>query len=187
MSISDEVRQCKLCPLSATLDLGFNPQPGTGSRTSKILVVYDTITRDDYLTQNYLTGKEGLFFDRVLSQVGLTRQDMYISPLLKCFSSEKTKLFPCYKICGTWLDKQITALKPKIIITFGNFSAKHFKLTFNHETVKDDMFIASLPSLFRLMNLGKNMVDYHTERLRKAIKWDSSNQIHTEKAEKNLS
>lgn len=172
MSISDEVRACKLCPLSAKLDSGFSPQPGKGLKTAEILVVYDRLSNYDYLTQDYITGTEGIYFDSILAKAGLTRSMLYISPLLKCYGTKVPH--SCYGKCKPWLQKQIDGLRPKLIITFGKESANFFyrgKLDdlYTKVATKEGISLIVLPSTFNLMNMGKHSSDYHVARLRHIV------------------
>lgn len=171
MSISSEIRECKLCPLSSMLDLGFSPQPGIGKPTAEILVVYDRLSQTDYLSQNYMSGAEGILFDRILSKVELRREEMYITTILKCYSA-KTPPGKCYTTCKQWLDKQIAVLKPKLIVAFGSQSIKRFTRKTTDAYVDVIKFggalVVPMPALFHLLNLGNSMLQYHIERLKKA-------------------
>jgi uracil-DNA glycosylase family 4 len=195
MSISDEVRSCVLCPLSAKLDSGFKPLPGTGRVDAKILVVYDKPTYDDYLSQQYLTSREGLLFDKMLAKCELSRKEVYITPLIKCYAACATDVTASVeKTCGDWLIKQRAALKPLVIVPCGRSSIakilarsknnlKLDEVTKKFITVGDTMIIC-LPALFSLFNVGNSTFNYHCDRLLEGKKWVSSHQINMEKAVK---
>lgn len=188
MSISQQIKDCKLCPLSAKLDLGFKPQPGNGIKTAKILVLYDLLSRDDYLTQTCLAGNNGLIFNKILDKIQLSREELYITPLVKCYS-ETSPSKDCVKTCSGWLKKQIEGLSPKAIVTFGAVSSKQFsqktlKELYSQTLIKNGRLIIPMPSLFNLVNVGQNMFNYHVDRLRKVKEWVSQQAINMEKVEK---
>lgn len=184
MSISERVRSCVLCPLSAKLDFGFKPVPGIGSPTAKILFVYDTLTHDDYLIQQPLTSRDGLFFDRLLWKAQLEREKMYITSLVKCYTPcLKDVTTNVVKTCGAWLDEQATALRPKAVILAGMrpilyyLKLKASKTTLKEITTKiltqDSTMIVPIPALVTLLNGSATAIDYHADRIRKAGEWAS--------------
>lgn len=182
MSISEQIRACTLCPLSKKLDAGFLPVPGIGSPKSSIMMVYDFLTQSDYLIQQPITSKEGLFLDKILGKAGLSREEMYITPLVKCFGSTKEHIANV-KNCYAWFVKQRYALKPRVLIVSGSQSIyKVFGKNSSNISVKEivkttiiqgDTLVIPLPTLFVLMNAGNTIVDYHIDRLRKAKTWVS--------------
>jgi uracil-DNA glycosylase family 4 len=194
MSISDEVRSCVLCPLSAKLDSGFKPLPGTGRVDAKILVVYDKPTYDDYLSQQYLTSREGLLFDKMLAKCELSRKEVYITPLIKCYAAcAKDVTASVEKTCGDWLIKQRAALKPLVIVPCGRSSiakilarakggVKMDEVTKKIITV-DNTLIIPLPGLNVILNGSASILNYHCDRLKYGKDWlIKNNQMNQEKS-----
>ena len=73
-------------------------------------------------------GKAGQLLDKIFASVGLSRQkDVYICNTLKCRPPDNRDPLPQEKAaCREYLDIQVGALKPKIILLCGNIAVQSF-------------------------------------------------------------
>lgn len=73
-------------------------------------------------------GKAGQLLDKILASVGLSRQkDVYICNTLKCRPPDNRNPLPEEKdACREYLDIQIRALQPRIILLCGNVAVQSF-------------------------------------------------------------
>lgn len=73
-------------------------------------------------------GKAGQLLDKIFESVGLSRQnDVYICNTLKCRPPDNRNPLPEEKeACREYLDIQVGALKPKIILLCGNIAVQSF-------------------------------------------------------------
>lgn len=70
-------------------------------------------------------GPQGNLFNSMLDEVGLERNDVYITNTLKCHTvSDRPPKWTEALICAKWLYWELTWLKPKLIVTLGNDAAR---------------------------------------------------------------
>jgi DNA polymerase len=73
-------------------------------------------------------GAAGKFLEELLSKIGLKREDVFITNVVKCRPPKNRDPQPeevetCTK---TYLDRQVQAINPKVIVTLGRFSMNLF-------------------------------------------------------------
>ena len=86
-------------------------------------------------------GAAGNFLNELLAQAGLKREDVWIGNVVKCRPpSNRDPLPDELATCNQYLERQIAAIDPKIIITLGRFSMGKFmpgvKITQVHGQMK---------------------------------------------------
>ncbi|MEP6973123.1 MAG: uracil-DNA glycosylase [Actinomycetota bacterium] len=70
-------------------------------------------------------GAAGQLLTRMLGEIGLERQDVYIANILKCRPpGNRDPLTDEIEACTPWLIEQISIIQPKVVITLGNFATK---------------------------------------------------------------
>jgi DNA polymerase len=68
-------------------------------------------------------GQAGQFLNELLAQAGLKRSDVWIGNVVKCRPPNNRDPMPDeLAACNEYLERQIAAINPKIIITLGRFS-----------------------------------------------------------------
>jgi len=121
--IEKEIKMCKKCPLHKTRK---NAVPGEGGNRKRIMFIGEAPgRREDELGRPFV-GAAGKFLDELLDSIGLGREDVYITNIVKCRppgNRDPTELE--IKICSPYLDRQINILDPRIICPLGRFSAKY--------------------------------------------------------------
>lgn len=94
---------------------------GHGSVNADWLFVSDAPTSLEIEQQSLFAGRAGLLFDAMLNAIGLDRQQVYATSLFKCVASDDMSVIPA---CDTILQRQIQLLNPKVVVTFGEFTAQ---------------------------------------------------------------
>jgi len=75
-------------------------------------------------------GPAGQFLDELLSSIHLRRSDVFITNVVKCRPPNNRDPLPEeIEACDDYLDRQIDALKPNVIVTLGRYSASKFFAT----------------------------------------------------------
>ena len=120
-NIIEQVKNCKKCELCKSRT---NPVPGDGALNTEIMFIGEAPGYNEDLQGTPFVGKAGKILDDLLSSVGLQRQDIYISNILKCRppknrNPQKTEI----EACTDYLNRQIEIIQPKIIIPLGNFAS----------------------------------------------------------------
>ena len=71
-------------------------------------------------------GAAGGLLTRMLGEIGLAREDVYIANVLKCRPPGNRDPLPGeIEACTPWLVEQVSAIQPRVIVTLGNFATKH--------------------------------------------------------------
>ena len=70
-------------------------------------------------------GAAGQLLTRMLSDIGLAREDVYIANVVKCRPPGNRDPLPDeIEACKPWLDGQIRNIDPRVIVTLGNFATR---------------------------------------------------------------
>jgi DNA polymerase len=71
-------------------------------------------------------GAAGKFLDELLSEIGLSRKDVFITNVVKCRPPRNRPPDPGeIAVCTTYLDRQVEIIKPCFIVTLGNHSTAY--------------------------------------------------------------
>jgi uracil-DNA glycosylase family 4 len=129
--LSKEIHTCKKCSLWKTRN---KPLVGDGSIDAEILVVGESPGYNEDKIGRAFVGEAGKILDQLLSLVNLGRQDIYITNVLKCHppknhNPSRQEIDSCIE----YLHKQISIIKPKIIITLGKYASEEVFTDFNLE------------------------------------------------------
>lgn len=123
--IADRVRQCTLCPLSTGRT---NAVPGAGRVDAEIMFVGEA--PGFYEDQQGLpfVGASGKYLDELLGKIDLTRDEVFITNVVKCRPPGNRDPLPDeIDICvSTYLKQQVEIIQPKLIATLGRFSMALF-------------------------------------------------------------
>ena len=121
--IERDVINCRRCDLWKTRN---NPVAGEGSVTTKVMFIGEAPGYNEDMQGRPFVGKAGKILDELLHSVGFERKEIYIANILKCRPlKNRNPLRKEIKACTSYLDKQIMAIKPKIIVTLGNFASSY--------------------------------------------------------------
>jgi DNA polymerase len=93
-------------------------------------------------------GAAGKFLETLLSEIGLSRSDMFICNIVKCRPPRNREPMPNeIQACTPYLERQIKIIKPKFIVTLGNYSTAYIfskaNLAFNGITQARGKFYES--------------------------------------------
>jgi DNA polymerase len=133
--LSKEVKSCKKCELWKTRK---NPVVGSGNLNSKIMFIGEAPGFNEDLQGKPFVGKAGKVLDELLASIGLKRKDVYIGNVLKCRPPNNRDPKPEeIQACTPYLDRQISIIEPKILVTLGNFSTSYVleKFGFKPESI----------------------------------------------------
>ncbi len=71
-------------------------------------------------------GAAGQLLNRLLGEIGLTREDVYIANVLRCRPPGNRDPEPDeIESCTPWLVETISLIQPRLIVTLGNFATKY--------------------------------------------------------------
>ena len=129
--ISEEIKKCKKCRLWKTRK---NTVPGEGPEHSKIMLVGEAPGRDEDIKGRPFVGAAGNVLNKLLKSCDIKRKSIFITSVLKCRPPNNRKpTADEINECSKYLEKQIKAIKPKIICSLGNISTSYFLNKFGLE------------------------------------------------------
>lgn len=100
--------------------------PGEGSSESQIMFVGEAPGYWEDVKGKPFVGAAGKFLDTLLSEAGLSRENVFIGNILKCRPLKNREPLPDeIQKCTPYLNKQIRIIQPKIIVTLGNYSTNY--------------------------------------------------------------
>lgn len=100
---------------------------GKGSLNADIMFVGEAPGRNEDEQGEPFVGAAGKNLDKLLKDVGLSMEEVYIANILKCRPPENRNPLPDeIKAHTPWLLKQIKEIKPKVICSLGNYATKFF-------------------------------------------------------------
>lgn len=122
-ALATEISTCRKCELWKTRK---NAVPGEGSSESRIMFIGEAPGYWEDAEGKPFVGAAGKFLDTLLTEVRLSRKNVFIGNILKCRPSKNRKpLLNEIETCTPYLDKQIRLIQPKFIITLGNSSTAY--------------------------------------------------------------
>lgn len=119
-----EIKDCMKCPLGATRTrLVF----GTGSPDAHILLIGEAPGFHEDQQGVPFVGAAGNLLNKILANVGLAREEVYIANVLKCRPPDnRTPLRGEVEACRSHLRCQIEIIDPIVIGTMGNPATELF-------------------------------------------------------------
>ncbi|MEM2103659.1 MAG: type-4 uracil-DNA glycosylase [Candidatus Bathyarchaeia archaeon] len=120
-TVASQVKACRKCKLWKTRK---NAVPGMGSANAKIMFVGEAPGYWEDVKGEPFVGAAGKFLDTLLAEAGVSRRQVFIGNVLKCRPPRNREPSPSeIMACISFLERQIAAIKPKLIVTLGNHSS----------------------------------------------------------------
>ena len=116
--IRRNVISCKKCNLCKTRT---NAVPGKGSFKAEVVFVGEAPGRNEDQKGEPFVGSAGKKLDAALERVGISRESIYITNVVKC-RPPKNRLPTKFEreMCRDYLSKELEIINPKIICVLGN-------------------------------------------------------------------
>jgi DNA polymerase len=123
--VAAQVQSCQLCRLAQART---NAVPGEGPDDAEIIFVGEGPGFHEDQQGRPFVGAAGNFLEELLASIGLAREDVYITNLVKCRppgnrDPHEDELDTC---TSHYLDRQLEAINPKVIVTLGRFSMERY-------------------------------------------------------------
>jgi DNA polymerase len=122
--IAREVTTCQKCPLHHSRKRAV---PGEGPANAEIMLIGEGPGFHENEQGRPFVGAAGQFLNELLAQAGMKREDVWIGNVVKCRPPGNRDPLPEeLAACNDYLERQIAAINPKIIITLGRYSMGKF-------------------------------------------------------------
>ncbi len=119
-----QISNCTKCALSQGRT---HAVPGSGSLDADIMFIGEGPGFHEDRQGIPFVGQAGNLLNHMLSVIGLSREDVYITNMVKCRPPDNRDPFPGeLEACAPYLDEQLELIDPKVIVTLGRFSFTKF-------------------------------------------------------------
>ncbi len=121
--LKEKLTVWKGCDLAKTA----NAVLGEGSPEAKIMFIGEAPGQKEDELRRPFVGAAGQFLNELLASIGLKREEVYISNVVKFRPPNNREPEPIEKEqCMPWLMLEIALLKPRVIVPLGRHSLGHF-------------------------------------------------------------
>lgn len=132
--ISLQIAACQKCSLFKT---ATNPVPGNGDFKSEIMFIGEAPGYWEDQRGIPFCGQAGKLLDELLLSINLNRSKVFVANVLKHRPPENRDPLPEeIDACRQFLDDQIEAINPKVIVSLGRFAMAKFyplgKISLDH-------------------------------------------------------
>ncbi|MBW3016668.1 uracil-DNA glycosylase [Candidatus Woesearchaeota archaeon] len=133
--LAKQIRKSKKCRLSKS---ATHAVPGEGPANAKIMIIGAAPGKMEDLTGRPFVGKAGKYLTRLLKDIGLLRNKVFMTSVEKYYPpANRAPKKDEIKACKPYLLSQIAIIKPKIVVLLGKtaeslkneIKAKHIIIT----------------------------------------------------------
>jgi DNA polymerase len=123
-AIATEIHTCTRCKLH---EGRTNAVPGTGPEDADIFFLGEGPgAREDQQGVPFV-GRSGKFLDELLESIGLNREKVFITNVVKCRPpGNRDPHVGEIGACTTYLEEQLDLIQPVLVATLGRFAMRHF-------------------------------------------------------------
>ena len=122
VDVAQEASTCTKCRLATSrTQVVF----GVGNPDADLLFIGEAPGQHEDKQGEPFVGAAGQLLTRMLGEIGLTREQVYIANILKCRPpGNRDPQEDEIETCTPWLIEQISLIQPQVIATLGNFATK---------------------------------------------------------------
>lgn len=118
--LAAEVTECTKCLLHRGRT---HAVPGEGPADADIMFVGEAPGFHEDQQGRPFVGAAGQFLEELLNSIGLTREQVFITNVIKCRPPGNRDPLPReVSACEPYLDRQIELIQPTVVVTLGRFS-----------------------------------------------------------------
>ena len=122
--VENNVKNCKKCSLYET---AHNAVPGEGDINADLVFIGEAPGANEDATGRPFVGRAGNLLERLLKEIGYTREQVWIGNIIKHRPPKNRDPLPEeIRACVPYLDLQLKAMDPKLIVTLGRFAMNFF-------------------------------------------------------------
>ena len=119
--VADETAVCTKCELHFSRK---NAVPGEGPSNADILFIGEGPGFHENEQGRPFVGAAGRFLEELLNSIGMSREEVFITNVVKCRppGNRDPRAEEIETCTSNYLDRQIQAINPKVIVTLGRYS-----------------------------------------------------------------
>jgi DNA polymerase len=104
-----------------------NAVPGEGPANAAIMFIGEGPGFHENEQGRPFVGAAGKLLDELLAKIGMKRAEVFIANVVKCRPPNNRDPLPDeLDACGEYLERQIQAINPRVIVTLGRYSMARF-------------------------------------------------------------
>jgi|CXWL01.1.fsa_nt_gi DNA polymerase len=116
------VAECRACPLCQGRT---NTVPGEGNPAARLMCVGEGPGETEDRTGRPFVGKAGELLDKILANIEVPREQVYIANVVKCRPPRNRAPLPDEReACSAYLHRQIALVRPKVLLALGSTAAE---------------------------------------------------------------
>lgn len=124
LEVAQQTASCELCDLQYSRK---NAVPGEGPADADIMLIGEGPGFHENEQGRPFVGAAGKFLDELLASIDLSREKVFITNVVKCRPpGNRDPQIDELHACNSYLERQIQAINPKVIVTLGRFSMARF-------------------------------------------------------------
>lgn len=123
-AIAARIRECTRCRLH---EERIQAVPGAGPASAEVVFVGEGPGAQEDQQGLPFVGRSGQFLDELLNSIGLNRQKVFITNVVKCRPPDnRDPHVNEVRVCTAYLKRQLKLIRPRLIVTLGRFAMRHF-------------------------------------------------------------
>lgn len=120
----DQIKSCQKCGLCRTRTQAV---PGSGTESADLMFIGEAPGKSEDEQGIPFCGASGKFLSELLASIGLDREKIFITNIVKCRPPDNRDPLPNeIESCAPYLQQQIEDIKPRVIATLGRYAMNHF-------------------------------------------------------------
>lgn len=126
-SLEEVAQRVAVCPDCDLCRSRVKAVPGEGPANAEIMFIGEGPGWHENQQGRPFVGAAGQFLTQLLASIGLTREDVFITNVVKCRPPGNRDPLPDeIAACSKYLDAQLALINPKMIVTLGRHSMARF-------------------------------------------------------------
>ena len=119
--ITQSIHRCDLCELASNCT---QKVPGVGNSQADLMIIGEGPGHEEDIKGEPFVGRSGQLLDKMLQAIGISRAQVFITNIVKCRPpNNRDPHRDEVQACNTFLQAQIKAIAPRVILSVGRISA----------------------------------------------------------------
>ncbi|WP_233491522.1 uracil-DNA glycosylase [Wohlfahrtiimonas sp. G9077] len=120
-TVNDNLATCQACQLSKART---HVVKGTGIAPAKLMIITEAPTLQEDIAERPLAGRAGQLFDQMLKAIDYSRDDVFITPYVKCAPLQSLISKSEEDECSGYLINELMSQMPERILILGRHAAR---------------------------------------------------------------
>jgi len=145
-ALNEKIEQSSSCCRLA--DVRTNIVPGEGDPEAKVIFIGEGPGQKEDQQGKPFVGQAGQLLSQLLSEIGMSREKVFIANVLKCRPPNNRDPLPEeIEACWPWLRRQLEIINPVLIIPLGRFAMERFLPGMKISAVRGKILRRNIPDI----------------------------------------